>query len=81
MLDGLGGFVVGVARGGGESAVSAERSENSKRRDARREERGGRAGSIGVCEDMLLVFERESAWVVRSGEGRGVARRGIVEVE
>lgn len=87
VLAGLSTFVVEAGRGGGERAVSEDRSENSKRRDARREERGGRAGSIGVCEvvavrvDMVVAFERESAWVARSGEGRGVARRGIVGVE
>ncbi|OAF54735.1 hypothetical protein VC83_08957 [Pseudogymnoascus destructans] len=87
VLAGLTGVVVSAGRGGGESAVSAERSVNSKRRDARREERGGRAGSIVVCEvvvvrvDMVVAFERESAPVVRSGKGGGVARRGIVEVE
>lgn len=86
MLAGLDGFLVGAGRGGGESGVSVERSANSKRRDARREERGGSAGSMGVCEvvavrvDMVVAFERESAWVARSGEGRGVARRGIVGV-
>jgi hypothetical protein len=82
VLAGLSGVVVGAGRGGDVRAVRAERSVNSKRRDARREERGGRAGSIGVCEvvvvrvDMVVVFERESARVVRSG-----ARRGIIEVE
>lgn len=87
VLAGLSTFVVEAGRGAGERAVSGDRSENSKRRDARREERGGRAGSIGVCEvvavrvDMVVAFESESAWVARSGEGRGVARRGIVGVE
>lgn len=87
VLAGLSGVFMEAGRGGGESAVRAERSANSKRRDARREERGGRAGSIGVCEvvavrvDMVVAFERESAWVARSGEGRGVARRGIVDIE